>query len=891
MGQCSIDGLISFQSGYTSVSGSRSKQHGWVTLSTSVLAELNVLEVISAERVVAQVCRGDQSGDWAPKVTFPGTRFENLRVGGYAVQIELDDAICGYKPEGDRSYLEDHRYLDLVRNQFENIERSEDLPRDLREMYDWKIAFIDSLRQRGSKDYEEFKPPLECSLIKSIAPIPIPGVRTIGNLIVIPGFGVVSLANFEVGFTYRDNTFRTPKLYFALNMLRIRMGCLAHGAISAAEVSVSGADVFGGGGGGELAQRPPSVASYVSEDAYSRPLRSTTEGSKERANEPNQEAELERFTDITLLKGHLYRGDPVSQDSRLSDAQPLIAGQPYTLEVAIRLRRTGIDAERAAPGVRNPRQEKEDLTVFVLAEPQWPGIQIKESFTRMNWPYNADSESAFFRCEAESLQVTSGAIEVRLYNRSLDLLDIVRLLVTVVPTGSVLNVPDVPARSLSWPSGKQSPLEFNNNSPIRELSIDVRAEGKGHRLVFMFYRNDEVNPVVIAGKSSVTDEDAANLLVRVRDFWTDLTLTNYASDLTVTRTTFDKQLTRLRDLGMRAWTLLFGARHGANEGASERIGKLLSEMQLKEGTRIQITHRGDDDFVFPWSVLYPPTTDENQVDPFQFWGARYQIEQVTGSSKYDLLTDEPINVVFALDPAFGNAAEQVRLMETYHAASPERLLITKPIVDDKTLFQELGRRPSAHLIYFYCHGYAPHSDSKLRGEGVRQMKQGIDRLGQGTPERQALETLLTLITKMEDEPWMHLGNAFVRENRLVLHDFFEDRRPIVFLNMCQSADLLPSRSNGFVRIFLDKSASAVVGTEGQMTSTFASPFAEQIFNALFRGDDIGTALWKARRHFLNRMRNPLGLSYTLYGRAVARLGSGAIYTAEGPTPNASADAS
>lgn len=315
VGQCSIDGLISFQSGYTSVSGSRSEQHGWVTLSTSVLAELNVLEVISAERVVAQVFRADHPNDWVSKVTFPGTRFENLRVGGYAVQVELDDAICGYKPEGDRSYLDDHRYLDLVRNRFENIALSKDLPRDLREMYEWKIASIDGLRQRASKDYEEFKPQLECSLIKSIAPIPIPGVRTIGNLIVIPEFGVVSLANFEVGFTYRDDTNRTPKPYFALNMLRMRMGCLAHGTLSATAVVVSGAEVFGAGGGtGELAPRPPSVMPEVSEDARSWRSAPTAEA-KELAEKPKQEAERERFTDITLLKGHLYRGDPVSRES------------------------------------------------------------------------------------------------------------------------------------------------------------------------------------------------------------------------------------------------------------------------------------------------------------------------------------------------------------------------------------------------------------------------------------------------------------------------------------------------------------------------------------------------------------------------------------------------
>src|SRR6266568_2304740 len=52
----SLEGVISFDAGYTHVSGSPSekKGHGWITLATSVLEGLNVLDVITADRVVAQ---------------------------------------------------------------------------------------------------------------------------------------------------------------------------------------------------------------------------------------------------------------------------------------------------------------------------------------------------------------------------------------------------------------------------------------------------------------------------------------------------------------------------------------------------------------------------------------------------------------------------------------------------------------------------------------------------------------------------------------------------------------------------------------------------------------------------------------------------------------------
>ena len=126
---------------------------------------------------------------------------------------------------------------------------------------------------------------------------------------------------------------------------------------------------------------------------------------------------------------------------------------------------------------------------------------------------------------------------------------------------------------------------------------------------------------------------------------------------------------------------------------------------------------------------------------------------------------------------------------------------------------------------------------------------------------------------MAGESWIYLGDSQIKEADLRLLKFFaRPRRPIVFLNMCQSADLIPSMSSGLVHLFLDHNASAVIGTESPMTGVFADAFARKVFDALFAGDNIGTALWKARRHFLLESRNPLGLAYTLYGRADAKLG-------------------
>lgn len=586
---------------------------------------------------------------------------------------------------------------------------------------------------------------------------------------------------------------------------------------------------------------------------------------------------------MAIYEEYLYPSDDLATLTPLADKVPLAAGKPYTLEVAIRLKRRGIDAQRDAPrSVGNPRQDKEDLPVYVLAkpDPQWPGIKIKESLAKITWPYNSDSESALFHLDVRPVGrsgISQGWIEVRLYDRSLDLLDIVRVVATVVPRDPEgKGIPGVPPRHLLWPDKEPGVLHIDPKSPQRRLSIHVTPIHKAYRFDFIFHERNGAG-IEIPVFRDIRTRDLDSFLTKVRDFWTDLVITNYADQLSVTRATFGRYIGQLADLGLEAWSILFGTRYADKIGASERLGELLATMNLEEENIVQITYFGaDNDFVFPWSILYPPTDDSARVDPLCFWGARYQIEQVTAGPKRDALRDEPICVVFALDPGFGNSKSQTELFNKYQAAGGGRLSVTDPISDQETLFKELGRNPSAHLVYFYCHGYASTRPGVLRPDGAQLLKERIEALEPDSAERKALDTLFILTAKMGDESWIYIGGSEIRESKLKRQKFFERRRPIVFLNMCQSADLVPSMSSGFVRVFLDHNASAVVGTDSPMTAVFANAFAKLVLDELFAGRDIGTALWKSRRYFLKDMKNPLGLAYTLYGRAIAHLGVGPI---------------
>lgn len=276
VGETNIEGLISFKRGHSRVAGAHVKQKtdiygqdhaGWVTLATAALEGYNVEDIITVDRVVAQLSTQHsmtndpkQPISHVPRVNLLGTRFDNLRVGGYPVEVELDLAFCGPKPEADRSYLQDGSFLDRVHRQLDGIVETDDLPASLEKKYSAEIAYIDDLKRRAKDNRNEAGanggpngyPKLRCSLVKKInLPVEIPGVRTFGNAIFIRDFGTVYLAELEVGVNHGHSDFAhrkedptgpqpTDSNYFTLNMLSIQLGCPAGGNPSGPKVSGNG---------------------------------------------------------------------------------------------------------------------------------------------------------------------------------------------------------------------------------------------------------------------------------------------------------------------------------------------------------------------------------------------------------------------------------------------------------------------------------------------------------------------------------------------------------------------------------------------------------------------------------------------------------------------------
>jgi len=208
-----LEGVLSYSAGHSQVAGNPSTKpgKGWSTITTTVIEGLNVLEVLTADRVVGQIITSHPLKGYVPEITFLGTRIENLRIAGHPVHLDWDMHFLDKKPEDDRPYTDDPAVLASLAKQYERIARHKNPPTEVVEYYNEHTA--------RKKSREE----IECSLVLE-ASGNYPGYSW-GNVIRIPHFGTIILA--KVSVTHEDfNTEGTPtKTTVGLTMIDLKLGC------------------------------------------------------------------------------------------------------------------------------------------------------------------------------------------------------------------------------------------------------------------------------------------------------------------------------------------------------------------------------------------------------------------------------------------------------------------------------------------------------------------------------------------------------------------------------------------------------------------------------------------------------------------------------------------
>ncbi len=84
-----IPRLVSFKSAHTHVSGSQQDPNTFTTQVTTTIEGLRILDFLTADRIVARLTSEHLRKNKEGHILAIGSNFENLRLGGYPVQVTL----------------------------------------------------------------------------------------------------------------------------------------------------------------------------------------------------------------------------------------------------------------------------------------------------------------------------------------------------------------------------------------------------------------------------------------------------------------------------------------------------------------------------------------------------------------------------------------------------------------------------------------------------------------------------------------------------------------------------------------------------------------------------------------------------------------------------------
>jgi hypothetical protein len=223
-----VESVLSFRSAYTQVAGSYSQKpnHGPATLATAVLENLNVLDVVTADRIVAQIGTDYRNDSVIPSVTFLGTRFENLRIAGHPIHPELDAGFLGDGGHNAR-WTHDAALGNRISQQKKHIESQGNLPPGIFESYNQLPSSNETMGSIG------------CSLVNDTKGS-FPG-RGLGHVIDVPHFGRIYLAVLRIRESVPGEKTGLPlQTEISLTMIKIQMGCLADGPLNGGNAVVNG---------------------------------------------------------------------------------------------------------------------------------------------------------------------------------------------------------------------------------------------------------------------------------------------------------------------------------------------------------------------------------------------------------------------------------------------------------------------------------------------------------------------------------------------------------------------------------------------------------------------------------------------------------------------------
>jgi hypothetical protein len=222
--------VLSFGSAYTQVAGTKSLKpdHGRTTLATAVVENFNVLDVVTADRIVAQIGTDYENDSYIPSLTFLGTRFEGLRIAGHPINVKLDIHFLGENAP-NAPWTQNNAFCRNIDTQRQTLNSQSGVLPEYLESYNQVPPNEGTLGSIG------------CSLVNHTESSgSFPG-RCFGHVIDVPHFGRIYLAVLRIRESEPQSQTRLPlQTEIRLTMIRIQMGCLGDGSLNASNLIVNG---------------------------------------------------------------------------------------------------------------------------------------------------------------------------------------------------------------------------------------------------------------------------------------------------------------------------------------------------------------------------------------------------------------------------------------------------------------------------------------------------------------------------------------------------------------------------------------------------------------------------------------------------------------------------
>ncbi|HTW24280.1 MAG TPA: hypothetical protein VMD78_11810 [Candidatus Baltobacteraceae bacterium] len=198
--------FVSFKSAYSHVSGSQKEDGAYTTLVSSTIEGLNVMDMVTADRIVARLAARHPSGHEEPHILVLGSKFENLQIAGCPIHVELDHEL------------------------FMRLDTFAAIGKELASNDDFRKMAEDPFQTGHPRKPADAHGVVLCSLVKNMKAT-CPGVTRKGHAFIVPEFGKVFVAEMLSKHSTRT-----------LTMLRIEMGSPTGGFVAAGEGGINGSN-------------------------------------------------------------------------------------------------------------------------------------------------------------------------------------------------------------------------------------------------------------------------------------------------------------------------------------------------------------------------------------------------------------------------------------------------------------------------------------------------------------------------------------------------------------------------------------------------------------------------------------------------------------------------